>query len=172
VKFYRSEMAGIRKKGWSRRVNAARKEKAMVRDTVNPPAQVKVPPGMKVCSHKDCEHKGKPQPMKAFDNKKNAKDGKQSNCKSCRRRLQRDHKRKIYADAGNANGKPAAPKVDVVAASGSTERHLRDFFADAPTILKRLEWLAERELRTPSNQLIYLIMDATREWTPEITGGK
>lgn len=51
--------------------------------------------GMKICSNKNCEHGGKPQPVNNFDLNKDKKDGYHSNCKDCRRKYRIANKTKI-----------------------------------------------------------------------------
>ena len=194
VEFYRKEMAGIRKKGWGRRVNTARKETAMGAGGGKDSKDMKVPKGMKVCSHKECEHGGKPQPLKDFDNCKTATDGKQSNCKSCRRKWQRDAKRRIYQAAKeadqkqavvpeNASGKTAASETSdadqknvdayadiMIMPSQEKDALLAVLFDGNELTLQRLHWLAYDKRRTPRDQIFAMIEAATPEWDRNKSG--
>jgi hypothetical protein len=41
---------------------------------------------MKMCSRKDCDHRGQKQPFENFYKKSSSKDGLDSECKSCKKR--------------------------------------------------------------------------------------
>ena len=128
----------------------------------------KTPAGMKVCSRKDCKHGGKPQLLNDFGNNKNKSDGKQVYCKACHREAAQRHYRKKQVAKAKTKA-PAAPanpdNGDRASDAYAGDALLSELFGENDLLLDGLHELADRELRTPRNQLLYLVQTATKEMT-------
>ncbi len=132
----------------------------------------------KICSHKDCEHGGRHQNLlDDFDKFSKSKDGRTGFCKSCRRRMQRVLWRgKQAKNAGekvikevklsSANTSeiiiPADPAPSEDFAAASDEYLLTLDFSGFQGVLEKIKTMAEDELRTPENQVLYWLKGFSR----------
>lgn len=111
----------------------------------------------KICSRKDCIHKGAPQPLSEFDNNNKTKDGKSQHCKDCRREAQRKYRaKKKEARPRGINVNMKAPDVSKNPSTNSGTKVVVDF-AGHPELLKGLKEIAASEFRTPESHILYLI---------------
>jgi len=109
----------------------------------------------KVCTSRDCEFKGKEQPLdkEHFDENKVSLDGFAGRCKSCRRRVQRNRRKKERAVLKNAGILKTRPERQM------DDKTIVLDFTKNPELFKIIKKNAEDELRTIEAHLTYWIRE-------------
>jgi len=115
----------------------------------------------KICPRKECKHAGRPQHVEKFGRNATAKDGLQVWCKACNREANRERykKRKKKTSGDKAAAGQVRNKTGYSGKVGTNDL-LDDLFAGHQDLQDKLNNLAAAEMRTPRNQLLYMVKEA------------
>lgn len=120
-------------------------------------------PKTKVCPRNGCRHNGKPQPVDNFCLNRRAKDGRHYYCKSCQKdinKTSRENKQKKQRMATTApQVQNRQPQAQVQPAADWMDQ----LFDGRSDLLAEFKTLAESQLRTPQNQLLYMVQTACQQ---------
>ena len=112
----------------------------------------------KVCTDPDCPHKGEPQPIEHF---RRARYGRLGVCITCMSRRQ-SVAQKLYREKkakGTVKEKPTPPPAMPEAPAAPSNGHTITIdFNERQDLLASLKERAAGQLRTPENQVLFLVM--------------
>jgi len=111
----------------------------------------------KICSNSECPFKGIPQSLDDYDNQASTRDGKSSNCKTCRRRIQAQYRKRKKSNKSPAQKTaPEKRTVDVKMSEKPDDKIIRLDFSRHDDIYDDLLKMADEQLRTPENQAMFI----------------
>ena len=125
----------------------------------------------KVCSDSECPHGLDPQPVENFRKNHKSPDGRLNTCNACMgRKLRNGHRKKKTKQQAEADlaklpdpGQGFKSRKEIIRDQGPAAKPInyQAFevdFSQCPELLERLKGLAQEELRTLENQIIYMLM--------------
>jgi len=134
----------------------------------------------RICSHPDCPWQGKPQPISNFN--RHSKHGYQAYCRECQKRMIRlaaeqaeaekalaanraRAKRVKHEDAARRQAAREARKAGVVPSGLALPANsLVIDFSIVPDVFRKIRKIAERELRTPENMVLFILKKEIDRW--------